>query len=94
MHISASTIKSYFEAAGFVNITIVDFKLPMSPWPEDPRLNEAGAAMMLSALDDLEGMSIYAFKRILGWDTDELQKFLKKVRREWIKLSVHGYWNL
>lgn len=65
MHVSASEIRDYMEAAGFVNIGVMKVKLPMSPWSSNKKLKEAGA-FCLSMMDDLSGMSLAIFTRLLG----------------------------
>jgi len=94
MHVSASEISDYIEAAGFVNIGVKEVKLPMSPWSSDKKLKEAGAFCMLSMMDDLSGMSLAVFTRLLGWNMLELELFLAQVRKEWKMQSIHGYWPL
>jgi hypothetical protein len=94
MHVSASEIKGYMEDAGFVNIGVKEVQLPMSPWSSDKKLKEAGAFCMLSMMDDLSGMSLAVFTRLLGWEKTELEVFLALVKKEWRMKSVHGYWPL
>lgn len=94
MHLTATQLKEIFEAAGFVDVTAITYKWPMSPWPEDSRQREAGAAMMLSMLEDIEGISVGTFTRFLGYDMETLREFLEKVKKEWVRQDVHGYWPL
>jgi hypothetical protein len=49
---------------------------------------------MLSILEDLSGMSLAVFTRLLGWDRIELELFLQEVRKEWKRKDVHAYWPL
>jgi hypothetical protein len=94
MHVSASEIRDYMEAAGFVNIGVKEIKLPMSPWSSDKKLKEAGAFCLLSMMDDLSGMSLAIFTRLLGWNRIELELFLTEVKKEWRMKNIHGYWPL
>ncbi len=94
MRISSQQLKEEMVKAGFVNVQSVDLKLPMSPWNEEKNLKEAGGFVMLSILDDIKGMSLAVFTRLLGWDPIQLELFLVDVKKEWRMKSVHGYWPL
>ncbi|TVY82740.1 Secondary metabolism regulator laeA, partial [Lachnellula suecica] len=89
---SAQELKDHMEDAGFVNVGIVDTKLHMAPWSEDKKFKEVGGFMMLSMMDDISGMSMAVFTRLLGWDPLELEVFLAHVRKEWRNKDIHGYW--
>jgi hypothetical protein len=94
MRIDGDKLKKMMTDAGFVNIEVKSWKWPMSPWPEEPRLQEAGAFAMLSMMEDLEGMSLASFTRYLGWGREKLDPFLAGVRREWKTKGINGYWPL
>lgn len=64
------------------------------PWPKDKRLKDAGSYAMLSCLDDLSGMSIAVFTRLLGWSNVETELFLAEVKKDWMRKGVHAYWPL
>lgn len=91
---SAQDLRKHMEDAGFVDVQTVEMKLPMSPWNKDPKLQEAGGFTMVSMMEDLSGMSLAVFTRLLGWNTLELEVFLAHVRREWKTKAIHGYWPL
>lgn len=91
---SAQEVKQHMEDAGFVNVGVVEMKLPMSPWNQDKKSKEAGGFAMLSMMEDLSGMSLAVFTRLLGWDPLELEIFLAHVKREWKNKTIHGYWPL
>jgi len=82
------------EHAGFVNVAAVDMKMPISPWPMDKRLKEAGAFVMLSAMEDITGASLAVFTRLLGWQRIEVDLFLTEVKKEWKRKDIHAYWPL
>jgi hypothetical protein len=45
-----------FKKAGFVDIRTRMFKLPTTPWPKDPKLQQQGAFSRLAMEQDLDGM--------------------------------------
>lgn len=90
--IDSKTMKGWFEEAGFVNVHVVDLKWPIGPWPAEKRLKEAGAFAMISMLEELAGLSLAVFTRILGWTKEELELFLVDVKKEWKTKGIHAYW--
>ena len=92
--ITFQEIKRFVEEAGFVNVQVVERKLPMGPWCSDRKLREAGRLAMTSIMEDLGGMSMAVFTRHLHWERDRLEVFLAGVRNEYNERSIHGYWPL
>lgn len=43
------------EEAGFVDITVRDYKIPFGTWPEDKKAAEIGLWMKIALETDLEG---------------------------------------
>ena len=43
-------------------------------------------------MEDLSGISLALFTRVLGWDVIELELYLKDVKAEWHKKGVHAYY--
>ena len=80
------------EEAGFVDVTIRNFKLPIGPWPADEKLRDAGQFALLAMLEGLFGISVAIFTRFLNWEISELEVLLAIVRAEWRKRKVHSYW--
>ena len=77
--------------AGFVNVKVMGFKMPIGPWPKDKQLKEAGWYGLVALLDGLYGMSVKLFTNSLGWSLPELEVFLAQVRTELKRKSIHSY---
>ncbi|KAI9867660.1 MAG: hypothetical protein M1813_008460 [Trichoglossum hirsutum] len=92
LRINISAIQTALQEAGFIDISAREFKLPIGPWPKDPKLREAGEASLVALLDGLYGLSVACFTRFLGWEVPELNVFLEEVKREWRRKAVHSYW--
>jgi hypothetical protein len=41
MSISGQEIGAWMEEAGFINVNVVEMKLPLAPWPKDKKLKDA-----------------------------------------------------
>jgi hypothetical protein len=78
--------------AGFINVTRLNFKMPIGPWPKDVRLREAGAFGYVNLMSGWHGLSVKVFTQILGWSAEELEVLLAKCRQELRRKDIHGWW--
>jgi len=92
LHVSGAQIKEAMEKAGFKNIKVTDYKLPIGLWPADARLREAGKYALGAMFYGLQGISLAIFTRFLEWQVEEMEVLLAKVRQEWRQRKVHSYW--
>ncbi|KAH6690116.1 S-adenosyl-L-methionine-dependent methyltransferase [Verticillium dahliae] len=79
------------QEAGFVDLHEVNFKIPIGDWPLDPKLAEVGQWVRLTMEHDLEGYTLFIWKDVLGWDTDEYRRFLTSMKEEVRSRKLHGY---
>ncbi|KAG4433708.1 hypothetical protein IFR05_010817 [Cadophora sp. M221] len=86
--------KRLLEEAGFVDVVEKKYKIPVGPWIEDPKWKEIGRWDLLFLTTGLEGMALYILKNILGWEFDEIQVFLAKMRKALADKSNHGYYGI
>ena len=94
LRITGDDLAEKMKKAGFVNVSVQRFKIPIGSWPADPKLRETGTFQLVAMLDGLSGLSLAVFTRILGWSPEELEVFLAGVRTEWKSKRVHTYWPL
>lgn len=104
-------LKGWIEEAGFRNVGESVFRLPLGPWPKDPKevrvcpkcdgciiltrpKRQIGAINMMQMLDGLEAFTLNLFTKCLGWSPEQVQLFLKDVREDARKRSVHMMHNL
>jgi hypothetical protein len=90
----SSELKLAFEKAGFINVTVLDFKIPIGPWAKNPKLKDIGMWQRVVLLDGLEAFSLAIFTRFLKWSKPDLLDLLAEVRREVSNTSYHWYWPL
>jgi hypothetical protein len=91
---STTFLKDHLTAAGFVDITVHEFKLPAGPWPKQKKLRDAGLLQLSAMIDGIEGLSLRLLKFYDGWSLDELKVLLAKVRTELRDPGCHAYWPL
>lgn len=77
--------------AGFTNVHVRKFKLPIGPWPKDPMLKEAGMFGLVNLLDGIYGLSAKLCIDVLGYSATELEILLMECRKELRLKKVHAY---
>ena len=82
------------EDAGFVNVEEHILKLPVGPWPKDPRLKKCGMFEMVNMTEGISGLTTMLFTRALGWSREEVEVFLADVRKEAKEKGIHSYYHL
>ncbi|EWG54463.1 hypothetical protein FVEG_12679 [Fusarium verticillioides 7600] len=78
-------------AAGFVDLQVTDFKVPVGGWAKDSKLRQVGEFLRATMENDLEGYTLLAWQQILGWPKDEYQLFLMDMRKALRDKKVHSY---
>ncbi|OJJ46515.1 hypothetical protein ASPZODRAFT_25608 [Penicilliopsis zonata CBS 506.65] len=80
--------------AGFVDVVCKIIKVPISPWPADPKKKEIGRYFQVQ---QQQGISSYVpglLTNVLGWSSLEVAVLLAKANSELLDLSVHQYGKL
>ncbi|KAI5866986.1 S-adenosyl-L-methionine-dependent methyltransferase [Durotheca rogersii] len=77
--------------AGFVDISVRDLKVPMGPWPANPKLKELGQWAQYIFEQDLEGYVMFMWNKVLNRSLEEMQVFLAAYRKELRSRSIHAY---
>ena len=88
------TQERWAKDAGFVNVEHKVFKLPIGPWPMDPKLKEIGLFNLAQLLAGLEGISLRLVVGVLGRSNESLQALLTGVRKELKDSRIHMMYNL
>jgi hypothetical protein len=68
--------------AGFVDVVVRPFKLPLGPWPKDKRLKRGGSAQLVALYEGLQSISLALFTRCLDWSPEGVEVFLAQVRKD------------
>ncbi|KAL1962671.1 hypothetical protein VTN77DRAFT_9305 [Rasamsonia byssochlamydoides] len=81
--------KEKMEKAGFVDVKESVFKVPIGPWPKDPKMKELGRFQQVQQIQAIESYTPALFSRILGWTSEEVEVLVAKVRNELKDRSLH-----
>lgn len=87
-------MKEHLEEAGFVDVTVIDYKQPFGPWPRDRRLKQIGAMMLLNSESGFHAYGMAAFTRVLGMTAEEATKACANGVRGARDKNSHCYNNL
>ncbi|TDZ16151.1 Secondary metabolism regulator LAE1 [Colletotrichum orbiculare MAFF 240422] len=88
---AAERYPEHAAAAGFVNGRHVVKKVPVGPWPKDPKMKKIGEYCRAVIHDGLHAITIGPFTRGLGWSPTKVDDFLVEVQRDLLDSSVHSY---
>jgi hypothetical protein len=94
LRFSSAELKTQAEKAGFVNVKIKEYKIPIGKWARGKKLKLLGAFQREVVMLGLEAFSLAIFTRLLGWSKNKVEIFLEGVRQELKTSSYHWYWPL
>ncbi|PGH04178.1 hypothetical protein GX51_03686, partial [Blastomyces parvus] len=86
--------KQWMEQAGLVDVEEVVYKVPLSPWPQDPRLKDIGRYQATHVQEMVRSYSLALFTRALDWSIDELEVLLWAVGNDLKNRRIHLYTKL
>ena len=80
------------EAAGYIDVTEHNYKIPLSAWPKDPRMKKVGEWYGQNWQQGLPGFSYMLFGREgCGWSREEIEQMMVEVKKALKQKSVHAY---
>lgn len=96
--LTGDEMREMLHEAGFVDVHVKKFKMPVGPWAKNPALKQAGALYNVAALE-AEGYEAYSMQlltRVLGMEEEEAVELCKKaqVAHEDRRQRVHAYFEL
>lgn len=77
--------------AGFTNVAERVWKVPIGPWPRDPKLKTAGVYNRAVLVASLQAVSMAPLTRGLKWTPAEVELFLVDVRQSLQNDAIHAY---
>lgn len=82
-------VEGWMRDAGFKNIGTKKVRLPIGPWPKEPRLKELGLFNITQCLEGLEAFSLRLYCNVLGWSEEEVLALCALVRNELHSGNMH-----
>lgn len=87
-------MKQQIMDAGFVNVVEKKYKVPIGGWSSDKRLKEVGLYTLLFLDQSLEGFALYMLKEVMGWEYEEIQVLVAKMRRALRDWRLYPYYEM
>jgi hypothetical protein len=82
--------KKRLEERGFVNLGTRQLKIPLGPWAKGKKEKKIGTMAQRDLYDGIEGISTKLFT-LLGYEKEELVKFLDDTRAQLMDPEAHTY---
>ncbi|KIW92554.1 uncharacterized protein Z519_06401 [Cladophialophora bantiana CBS 173.52] len=87
-------IKGLVDRAGFQDTVHEVHKVPLSPWPKEPRRRSLGMNMNAIMTEAMQAYSLALFTRVLGWEPAEVEVLLAGARKDLNNPDYHLYTRL
>ncbi|KAJ4411893.1 hypothetical protein N0V91_001030 [Didymella pomorum] len=85
------TLKQRMLDAGFVDVAEKIVKVPIGPWPKDPRMKEIGRYQREHMAMGIEPYTFGFIGKILGWSEEECRVLIAQVTNDVRRKDVHMY---
>ncbi|WAO91736.1 Hypothetical protein NCS54_00921700 [Fusarium falciforme] len=76
---------------GFVDVQEEIRKIPIGPWPKDPKLKEIGKYQSVQTRQAIDSYTPKLFGAVLGWSNEEIEVIMAQAKKELQDRSVHLY---
>ncbi|KAK4205053.1 S-adenosyl-L-methionine-dependent methyltransferase [Triangularia verruculosa] len=86
----APSMKKWAEDAGFINVEVQKFRLPVGSWPKDARLKEIGTLMAVNFIEGVEAFTAALCKDVLGWSQEEVSALNAEVKASAKRGNAHA----
>jgi hypothetical protein len=86
----APSMEQWVKDAGFVNVKVETFPMPVGAWPRDPRLKEIGTLLGVNFTEGVEAFTAALFADVLGWSKDEITVLNAGVRNSIRRGEAHA----
>lgn len=83
-------LKQYFEEAGFVDIHVQKYRIPMGTWPKDKYYKTLGTWNLMQAEAGFEGSALAVLTRYENWKPEEVAVLAAKTKNDARNRSIHS----
>lgn len=80
--------------AGFINVTLEQFKMPIGLWPSETSKQQSGWLTRWNLMQGLYGLSAKIFYDLLEYSQHDLERLIHKCRREVLREDIRSYYPL
>ncbi|KAL2010935.1 hypothetical protein VTN00DRAFT_3653 [Thermoascus crustaceus] len=83
-------LEGWFRDAGFVDVHVQKYQVPMGTWPKDKHLKRLGAWNYLSGESGFEATALAVLTRHEKWTKDEVSILVAKTKNDAINPNIHA----
>jgi hypothetical protein len=88
---AAVRYKGWMEEVGFVDVKQVLIEWPLGTWAKSEYHKTLGAWFYKDISMGVEGIAMGLFTRVLGESKEEVETFIRKVKKDMDNKKIHGY---
>ncbi|KAL1967723.1 hypothetical protein VTN77DRAFT_2980 [Rasamsonia byssochlamydoides] len=83
-------LEEWFREAGFVDIHVHKYRVPMGVWPKDPYYKKIGTWFLMQAEQGFEGGAMAVLTRFESWSTEEVKALVAEAKKDARNPKVHS----
>ncbi|KAL1966263.1 hypothetical protein VTN77DRAFT_4616 [Rasamsonia byssochlamydoides] len=83
-------LEQWFREAGFEDIHVQKYRIPMGPWPKDKYYKTLGTWNMLQADTGFEAAAMAVLTRYEGWSKEEVSVLVAKTKSDARNPTIHA----
>ncbi|KAL2223280.1 S-adenosyl-L-methionine-dependent methyltransferase [Thermoascus aurantiacus ATCC 26904] len=83
-------LENWFREAGFVDIHIQKYQIPMGTWPKDKHYKLLGTWNLMQAETGFEAGAMAVLTRYEGWSKDEVSILVARTKNDAKNRAIHG----
>lgn len=87
-------LETWIRDAGFKNVQVKKYLVPMGAWPKDKHLKTLGAWNLVEAESGFEAGIMAILTRHAGWSKEEVDILVAKTRSDAKNPAIHTLFNL
>jgi len=88
--LKAADYVRFLEAAGFVDIKVKRWKVPLGTWAKDQKLKTIGGVFAAAGMTGMEAYGLAMFTRVLGKSKEEAEDVISRATKDMIGRKVHS----
>lgn len=86
-----ANLKPLIERNGFIDVKHEKMKLPLGPWPVDPKLKLIGAYLLVTIETGFEACGLRLLRCVLDMDQASFAVLTERAKKDVYNRNVHGY---